>query len=227
MDSDHTIESCYETTEKVLHIVFNQLYAQRVAFELMILKPNMVVPGKECPKQADVAQVAEATVTCLLRAVPAAVCGVAFLSGGQSSARASAHLNAMNARYASRLPWPLTFSYARAIQQPALQIWKGLDVNVKDAQEALLYRAKCNSAARQASIVMRWNMMKRLRLVLRVYIHTWVVRTRKAMNILEIEWREDKEGSRRFSAPTGSRVQAKGLSPETAQSLARASIGLI
>jgi fructose-bisphosphate aldolase, class I len=148
-DGDHTIESCYETTEKVLHIVFNQLYAQRVAFELMILKPNMVVPGKECPKQADVAQVAEATVTCLLRAVPAAVCGVAFLSGGQSSARASAHLNAMNARYASRLPWPLTFSYARAIQQPALQIWKGLDVNVKDAQEALLYRAKCNSAARQ------------------------------------------------------------------------------
>jgi len=90
MDGDHTIERCYETTEKVLRTVFNQLYAQRVAFELMILKPNMVMPGKECPKRADVAQVAEATVTCLLRAVPAAVCGVAFLSGGQSSASASA-----------------------------------------------------------------------------------------------------------------------------------------
>jgi len=86
MDGDHTIERCYETTEKVLRTVFNQLYAQRVAFELMILKPNMVMPGKECPKRADVAQVAEATVTCLLRAVPAAVCVVAFLSGGQSSA---------------------------------------------------------------------------------------------------------------------------------------------
>jgi fructose-bisphosphate aldolase class I len=149
MDGDHTIERCYETTEKVLRTVFNQLYAQRVAFELMILKPNMVMPGKECPKRADVAQVAEATVTCLLRAVPAAVCGVAFLSGGQSSALASAHLNAMNGKFGSRIPWPLTFSYARAIQQPALQLWQGLDANAKIAQDALLYRAKCNSAARQ------------------------------------------------------------------------------
>ena len=149
MDGDHTIESCYKTTEKVLRTVFDQLYAQRVAFELMILKPNMVMPGKECPKQADIAQVAEATVNCLLRAVPAAVCGVAFLSGGQSGASASAHLNAMNVKYASRLPWPLTFSYARAIQQPALHLWKGLAADAKFAQEALLYRAKCNSAARQ------------------------------------------------------------------------------
>jgi fructose-bisphosphate aldolase class I len=149
MDGDHTIERCYETTEQVLHSVFNQLYAQRVAFELMILKPNMVMAGKECPNQANVAEVAEATVTCLLQAVPAAVRGVAFLSGGQSCALASAHLNAMNANYASRLPWPLTFSYARAIQQPALQLWQGLDANAKVAQEALLYRAKCNRAARE------------------------------------------------------------------------------
>ena len=117
-----SIEICYETTEQVLRIVFNQLYTQRTAFELMILKPNMVMPRKECPKQANVAQVAEATVTCLLQAVPAAVRGVAFLSGGQSRALASAHLNAMNAKYGSQLPWPLTFSYARAIQQPALQL---------------------------------------------------------------------------------------------------------
>jgi fructose-bisphosphate aldolase, class I len=115
----------------------------------MILKPNMVMPGKECPQQAGVAQVAEATVTCLLRAVPAAVRGVAFLSGGQSCALASAHLNAMNAKYGSRLPWPRTFSYARAIQRPALQLWHGLDANVKAAQEGLLYRAKCNRAARE------------------------------------------------------------------------------
>ena len=149
MDGDHTIECCYQTTEKVLHMVCDQLYAQRVGFELMILKPNMVLSGKECPKQAGVSEVAEATVTCLLRTVPAAVCGIAFLSGGQSCALASAHLNAMNAKYASRVPWPLTFSFARAIQQPALQLWRGVDANTKIAQEALLYRAKCNGAARQ------------------------------------------------------------------------------
>jgi fructose-bisphosphate aldolase, class I len=152
MDGDHSIECCAETTEKVQRAVFNQLYTQRVAFELMILKPNMVLPGREFPKQADVEQVADATVNCLLRAVPAAVCGIAFLSGGQGCAAASAHLNAMNSmkgKSGSRIPWPLTFSYARAIQQPALHLWKGLDSNVKAAQEALLYRAKCNSAARQ------------------------------------------------------------------------------
>lgn len=148
-DDDHSIERCYETTEKILRTVFNQLYAHREAFELMILKPNMVMPGKEYPKQPSVAQVAEAIVTCLLRAVPAAVCGVAFLSGGQSSALASAHLNAMNVKFGHRVPWPLTFSYARAIQQPALHLWKGIAANAIIAQNALLYRAKCNSAARQ------------------------------------------------------------------------------
>ena len=149
MDGDHTIERCYETTEKVLRTVFNHLYVQRVTFELMILKPNMVMAGKECHQQGSVAEVAEATVTCLLRSVPAAVCGVAFLSGGQGVALASAHLNAMNVKFGSRLPWPLTFSYARAIQQPALQLWRGLDANVVIAQQALLYRARCNSAARE------------------------------------------------------------------------------
>src|SRR5260370_14212328 len=102
MDGDHTIERCYETTEKVLRTVFNQLYAQRVAFELMILKPNMVMPGKECSKQADVAQVAEATVFCLLQAVSSAVGGVGPLSGGPNSASASAHLHSTTCQDATR-----------------------------------------------------------------------------------------------------------------------------
>ncbi|MBV9998540.1 MAG: fructose-bisphosphate aldolase class I [Verrucomicrobia bacterium] len=152
MDGDHSLERCAETTEKVLRTVFNQLYAQRVGFELMILKPGMVMPGKECPTRAGVEEVAGATVSCLLRAVPAAVCGIAFLSGGQGCALASAHLNAMHSlksKFGSRIAWPLTFSYARAIQQPALHLWQGMNSKVKVAQAALLYRAKCNSAARQ------------------------------------------------------------------------------
>src|SRR5258708_40126760 len=116
---------------------------------MMILKAKKVIAGKARPEPANVSKVAEATVFCLLQAVPAAVGGVAFLSGGQSCASASAHLNAMNAKYASRLPWPLTFSYARAIQQPALQLWQGLEANAKVAQDALLYRAKSNRAARE------------------------------------------------------------------------------
>jgi fructose-bisphosphate aldolase class I len=148
MDGDHKIDRCYSVTEEVLRTVFSQLYNQRVVLEQMILKPSMVIPGKDCPKQASVEEVAEATVTCLLRAVPAAVQGVAFLSGGQGNELASAHLNAMNAMFGSRAPWPLTFSYARAIQQPALETWKGEDANVTAAQKALYHRAKCNSAAR-------------------------------------------------------------------------------
>ncbi|MFQ4144192.1 class I fructose-bisphosphate aldolase [Chlorogloeopsis sp. ULAP02] len=148
MDGDHTIERCYEVTEEVLHTVFNQLYVQRVVLEQIILKPSMVISGKDCSKQANVAEVAQATVDCLLRAVPAAVQGVAFLSGGQSNEVASAHLHEMNARFGSILPWPVTFSYARAIQQPALELWKGDNANVQTAQKALLHRAKCNSAAR-------------------------------------------------------------------------------
>ena len=125
MDGAHSLERCFEVTAEVLRAVFSQLYTQRVALEGMILKPNMVLPGKDCPKQNRVEEVADATVTCLLRAVPAAVPGIAFLSGGQSAELASARLNAMNVRFKSRLPWALAFSFARAIQQPALEIWKG------------------------------------------------------------------------------------------------------
>ncbi len=116
----------------------------------MILKPNMVLPGLTCPKQEAVDEVANATVKCLLRAVPAAVPGIAFLSGGQSGALASARLNAMNVRFRSRLPWALVFSFARAIQQPALEIWQGEEANVFSAQQALYHRAMCNRAARRS-----------------------------------------------------------------------------
>ena len=149
MDGEHTLERCREVTEEVLRTVFSQLYTQRVMLEGMILKPNMVLPGLTCPKQEAVDEVADATVRCLLRAVPAAVPGIAFLSGGQSAELASARLNAMNVRFKSRLPWALAFSFARAIQQPALEIWQGEEANVVAAQQALYHRAKCNRAARR------------------------------------------------------------------------------
>ena len=129
MDGDHTLEQCARVTEAALHTVFSQLYRQRVLLEGMILKPNMVLPGKDCPTQAGVEEVADATVSCLLRAVPGAVPGVAFLSGGQSAELASARLNAMNVRCRTKVPWALTFSYSRAIQQPALDIWKDREIN--------------------------------------------------------------------------------------------------
>jgi fructose-bisphosphate aldolase class I len=147
-DGEHTLERCCEVTEEVLRTVFNQLYTQRVTLEGTILKPNMVLPGLTSPKQEAVDEVADATVRCLLRAVPAAVPGIAFLSGGQPGELASARLNAMNLRFKSRLPWALAFSFARAIQQPALEIWKGKEANVATAQQALYHRARCNSAAR-------------------------------------------------------------------------------
>jgi fructose-bisphosphate aldolase class I len=149
MDGGHTLERCYDVTEEVLQTVFSQLYIQRVMLEGMILKPNMVLPGLTCPTQETADEVADATVRCLLRAVPAAVRGIAFLSGGQSGELASARLNAMNVRFKSRLPWALAFSFARAIQQPALEIWKGEEANVLSAQQALYHRAKCNRAARR------------------------------------------------------------------------------
>ena len=149
MDGEHTMERCGEATEEVLRKVFNQLYLQRVMLEGMILKPNMVLPGLSCPRQEAVDEVAGATVRCLLRAVPAAVPGIAFLSGGQSGELASARLNAMNVRFKSRLPWALAFSFARAIQQPALEIWQGEEAHVSAAQRALYHRARCNSAARR------------------------------------------------------------------------------
>lgn len=149
MEGTHTLEKCSAVTEEVLQEVFAQLYAQRVVLEGIVLKPNMVLPGKSCPQQASANEVADATVTCLLQAVPAAVPGIAFLSGGQSAELASLRLNAMNTRFKSRLPWALAFSFARAIQQPALEIWRGDSANVEAAQKALLHRVHCNQAARR------------------------------------------------------------------------------
>ncbi|WP_428534554.1 class I fructose-bisphosphate aldolase [Rhodopila sp.] len=150
MDGEHTQRQCRVVTEEVLHNVFDQLYAQRVMLEGMILKPNMVLAGLTCHRQDNLDEVAEATVECLLRVVPASVPGIAFLSGGQSGELASARLNAMNLLARSpkfRLPWALAFSFARAIQHPALDVWHGQDANVPAAQQALLHRAKCNLAA--------------------------------------------------------------------------------
>ena len=149
MDGEHTLKRCGEVTEEVLRTVFSQLYRQRVMLEGMILKPNMVLPGLTCPRQEAVEQVADATVECLLRAVPAAVPGIAFLSGGQAPELASARLNAMNVRFKSRLPWALAFSFARAIEQPALEIWQGKEANVLAAQQVLNHRARCDRAARR------------------------------------------------------------------------------
>ena len=149
MDGDHTLERCREVTAEVLRTTVAQLHAQRVMLEGIILKPNMVLPGLTCPEQVTVDEVADATVDCLLRAVPAAVPGIAFLSGGQPGELASARLNAMNLKFKSRLPWALAFSFARAIQQPALQIWLGEEANRLSAQQALFHRASCNRAARR------------------------------------------------------------------------------
>jgi len=149
MDGDHTMERCSKVSEEVLRTVFNELYRQRVMLEGMILKTNMVLPGLSCPKQNSTDEVADATVQCLLQAVPAAVPGIAFLSGGQSSELASARLNAMNFRHKSRSPWALSFSFARAIQQPAMEIWHGEAINTIAAQKALAHQARCNFLARR------------------------------------------------------------------------------
>ena len=151
MTGNHSLKQCLEATGKVLHAVFQQLYIQGIMLEGIILKPNMVVPGLNCPTQESVEEVADATVKCLLRAVPAAVPGVAFLSGGQSAELASARLSAMNVRFKGQLPWALTFSFSRAIQQPALDIWLGKKENVPEAQKALYHRANCNRAARSCN----------------------------------------------------------------------------
>ncbi len=149
MEGTHDLQVCFTVTEKVLRTVFSHLYTQGVRLEGVILKPNMVISGLSCPKQASIDEVADATIQCLRQSVPAAIGGIAFLSGGQSGELASAHLNAMHVRYQSKLPWPLTFSFARAIQQPAMEIWDGKDENKKAAQQALFHRAKCDQAARQ------------------------------------------------------------------------------
>ena len=146
MDGSHTLERCFDVTENTLHALFNELHSQRVRFEHLILKASMVISGKDCAQQAGVQQVADATVQCLKRTVPAVVPGIVFLSGGQSDELATAHLNAMNAPGAA-LPWPLSFSYGRALQAPALKAWKGQPGSVPAAQKALYHRAKMNSEA--------------------------------------------------------------------------------
>ena len=146
MDGDHTIDRCYEVTEATLEAVFNELFSQRVVYERMLLKPNMVLSGKECPTQAGPEEVAEATVRCFRSVVPAAVPGIVFLSGGQSDEQATANLNAMNT--SGPHPWELSFSYGRALQAPALKAWKGDEANVAAGQEAFAHRARLNGAAR-------------------------------------------------------------------------------
>ena len=148
MDGPHTIERCYEVTERSLRRVFAALYEQRVPLEQTILKPNMVLSGTQCAKQAGVSAVAEATLRCFRNAVPAAVPGIVFLSGGQSDEVATAHLNEIN-RIGG--PWQLSFSYGRALQAAPLKAWAGKSENVAAAQKAYLHRARCNGAARSAS----------------------------------------------------------------------------
>ena len=146
MDGSHTIERCEEVTGAVLHAVFNALFDQRVALEGMLLKPNMVISGKECAKQASVEEVARATLRCLRRHAPAAVPGIVFLSGGQDHLAATEHLSAIN-RLEGPKPWKLSFSYGRALQDEALKAWRGKDANLKAGQQAFYHRAKCDSAA--------------------------------------------------------------------------------
>ena len=147
MDGEHSIDVCYQVSERTLFRVFEALREQRVPLEHMLLKPNMVISGAKCPQQASADEVADRTVACFRRTVPAAVPGIVFLSGGQSDVQATANLNAINARYES-LPWEVSFSYGRALQAPALATWLGQDANVGSAQDAYFLRAKMNGAAR-------------------------------------------------------------------------------
>ena len=145
MDGDHSIERCEQVTEWTLNAVYEALYMSRVSLEDSVLKPSMVISGKGCSRQAGVDEVAERSVRILKRTVPAAVAGIVFLSGGQSDELATAHLNAMNKL--GNNPWPLSFSYGRALQQPSLKAWKGAASNVAAAQAALAHRARMNSLA--------------------------------------------------------------------------------
>ena len=145
MDGDHSIERCYEVTEVALKTLYRELFDQGVVLEGSILKPNMVISGTTGPDRADIEEVADMTVQCLANCVPAAVPGIAFLSGGQTDEEATAHLNAMNASY--ELPWPLTFSYGRALQAAPLQAWGGKPENIAAGQAAFNHRAKMNGLA--------------------------------------------------------------------------------
>ncbi|MDX6379082.1 MAG: fructose-bisphosphate aldolase, class [Rubrobacteraceae bacterium] len=150
IDGDHTIEECDRVTEWTLRTTFSALREHNVHLKGMLLKPNMVISGKDAPRQASVEEVARYTVECLLKCVPAAVPGIVFLSGGQSDLQASAHLNAMNAMY-DDLPWELSFSYARALQGEPMEVWGGDASNVEEAQRIFRHRARMNSAARSGS----------------------------------------------------------------------------
>ena len=146
LDGSHPIERCAEVTGAVLHAVFGELVQRRVSLESMLLKPSMVIAGKDCPRQASVPEVAAATLSCLRRHVPAAVPGIVFLSGGQHDRLATAHLNAIN-RLPGPRPWTISFSYGRALQDRALEGWHGRDENVHTGQQAFYHQARCNSAA--------------------------------------------------------------------------------
>jgi fructose-bisphosphate aldolase class I len=146
MDGDHGIERCEEVTDRVLDAVFQQLFAHRIHLEGIVLKPNMVIAGKKCPRQSSVEEVALATIRCLRRHVPPAVPGIAFLSGGQSETEATAHLDRMNR--IGGVPWQLTFSYGRALQASAIQAWGGRDDNFAAGQSAFEKRARLNGLAR-------------------------------------------------------------------------------
>ena len=145
MDGDHDIQRCADVTEWVLKTVYEELYEQRVVLEGSILKPNMIVPGKKCPSQVSVEEVAERTIMVLERCVPVAVPGIAFLSGGQSDEQATAHLDAMNK--IGGFPWNMTFSYGRALQAAPQKAWSGKKQNVPAAQKAFAHRAKMNGLA--------------------------------------------------------------------------------
>lgn len=145
MDGDHALEQCEAVTCQTLRLVFDALTDFRVVLEEMLLKPNMVIPGKDCVRRASPDEVADATIRCLRRSVPAAVPGIVFLSGGQDEVTATRHLNLLN--QAGKAPWPLSFSYGRALQESALATWRGEDANIPSAQTVLMRRARCNSAA--------------------------------------------------------------------------------
>jgi fructose-bisphosphate aldolase class I len=151
IDGEHTLERCAEVAEAVLHAVFHALHRHGVILESLVLKPSMVLPGKGHPSKAKPEVVAEATVKVLRRTVPAAVPSINFLSGGQGPEEATANLNAMNALFSSKAPWELSFSYARALQEPPLRIWAGKADNAAAAQQAFLKRAKLNGLARRGA----------------------------------------------------------------------------
>ncbi|GGY44992.1 class I fructose-bisphosphate aldolase [Parvularcula lutaonensis] len=151
MDGDHDIDRCYEVTEMGLKLLYEELYDAKVALEGTILKPNMVIAGKKSDRQASTDEIAEKTVRCFRNAVPAAVPGIVFLSGGQSEVQATENLNTMNKAYADIMPWKLSFSYGRALQASALESWGGKKENVPAAQAAFAHRARMNGLAQQGA----------------------------------------------------------------------------